>query len=424
MRFLITFSIISFFCTSAFGQYREYASQSGIGIPFFKEAIHKQYNDDLKSTDLLVMIQFLYDDLTFVKSDTLGFETDVEILFAIYDDKDNVLTNRTINKKLNAADFEETNSRTRSVDYKEAFPVRPGKYKVFVKVSDINSGKTTQRKNEVIVPDFSSQEISISDILFMQDAAFDEQRKVTEFTPSFGNNFNVREGHFFIYFDLYTKKLEQPIAVNYKINHEKYPAELDSSFTFTPQEHLNSFLIKIDRNELSHNKYTMLVVATQGEEEAKVEQNFSFYWSDVPGTIEDISIALDQMTYILPGDSISKYKDADFKAKQAFFERFWAEHDPDPSTARNELKNEYFRRVNYADQHFSAMGQTGWKTDRGRILIKFGFPDDVDRHPFEIDRKPYEMWSYYSLRKQFLFLDITGFGDYRLHPDYLEVEFQ
>ena len=80
------------------------------------------------------------------------------------------------------------------------------------------------------------------------------------------------------------------------------------------------------------------------------------------------------MRYILPYDSLSKYKDADLEAKQTYFKRFWKERDPNPKTPNNELKDEYFRRINYANRNYTAFGQPGWITDRGRILIKFGFP--------------------------------------------------
>jgi hypothetical protein len=84
---------------------------------------------------------------------------------------------------------------------------------------------------------------------------------------------------------------------------------------------------------------------------------------------------------------------------------------------------EYFSRVNYANREFSSFSDDGWLSDRGRILIKFGMPDDVERHPFEIDRYPFVVWRYYTLRKTFLFSDRTGFGDYRLDPRYQTEEF-
>ena len=56
----------------------------------------------------------------------------------------------------------------------------------------------------------------------------------------------------------------------------------------------------------------------------------------------------------------------------------------------------------------------GWRTDMGMIFVRFGSPDNIERHPFEYNVKPYEIWYYYQLNRQFIFVDETGFGDYRL----------
>ncbi|CUS97606.1 GWxTD domain-containing protein [Candidatus Kryptonium thompsonii] len=74
---------------------------------------------------------------------------------------------------------------------------------------------------------------------------------------------------------------------------------------------------------------------------------------------------------------------------------------------------EYYSRVKYANEHFGHYLE-GWKTDMGMVYIIFGPPSSVDRHPFDINAKPYEIWYYYEINRRFIFLDETGFGDYRL----------
>ena len=63
-----------------------------------------------------------------------------------------------------------------------------------------------------------------------------------------------------------------------------------------------------------------------------------------------------------------------------FIEAFWQRRDPTPDTAENEFKEEHYRRIAYANEHFPA-GIPGWKTDRGRIYIVFGPPDEIESHP-------------------------------------------
>ncbi len=160
-----------------------------------------------------------------------------------------------------------------------------------------------------------------------------------------------------------------------------------------------------------------------GEDDIERSKGFSFFWVTTPETNEDISLAIRQMRYLGIADSIDTYEDAEYEDQKAFFDRFWRSRDPNPESEVNELMVEYYGRINYANREFSSFNEGGWLSDRGRILVKFGQPDDIERHPFELDTYPYEIWRYYSLRKIFVFTDRTGFGDYRLLPEYMEEEF-
>ena len=77
--------------------------------------------------------------------------------------------------------------------------------------------------------------------------------------------------------------------------------------------------------------------------------------------------------------------------------------------------DEYFRRIHYSNSAFSSLIK-GWQSDRGMLYVIFGPPDEVERHPFAPDVKPYEVWAYYEFGRAFVFIDETGFGDYRLTP--------
>jgi len=66
--------------------------------------------------------------------------------------------------------------------------------------------------------------------------------------------------------------------------------------------------------------------------------------------------------------------------REQFIENFWLRRDPTPDTVENEFKEEHYRRIAYANEHF-ASGIPGWKADRGRIYITFGPPDERDEHP-------------------------------------------
>src|SRR5215203_5358675 len=122
--------------------------------------------------------------------------------------------------------------------------------------------------------------------------------------------------------------------------------------------------------------------------------------------------------------------------REKFIEDFWHSRDPDPDTEENEFKQEFFERVAYVNEHFSS-GKPGRLTDRGRIYIKFGKPDEIESHPAGglYDRPsyegggststyPFEKWFYRYLPNvrsgvELEFVDPTGSGEYRLarNPD-------
>jgi GWxTD domain-containing protein len=66
--------------------------------------------------------------------------------------------------------------------------------------------------------------------------------------------------------------------------------------------------------------------------------------------------------------------------RESFIEQFWLRRDPTPDTLENEFKEEHYRRIAYANEHF-ASGIPGWKTDRGMIYIKHGPPDEIEPYP-------------------------------------------
>lgn len=113
--------------------------------------------------------------------------------------------------------------------------------------------------------------------------------------------------------------------------------------------------------------------------------------------------------------------------KETFLAQYWAEHDPDPSTPLNEGRVELVTRLEYVNDRFSLseMKDDGWRTDRGRIYLTYGPPDQIDDKvvPYadlpgvgENSGRPYQVWYYHSVAegKVFVFVDSRGSNDYRL----------
>jgi GWxTD domain-containing protein len=124
--------------------------------------------------------------------------------------------------------------------------------------------------------------------------------------------------------------------------------------------------------------------------------------------------------------------------REQFIGEFWRLRDPDPDTDENEYREAYYERLAYANEHFSS-GIPGYKTDRGRIYLKYGKPDEVEAHPSggsyqrsylegggSTSTYPFERWWYRHLPGradvQIEFIDPTGSGEYRIARNPFEKE--
>ena len=144
------------------------------------------------------------------------------------------------------------------------------------------------------------------------------------------------------------------------------------------------------------------------------EKNFNLKWTDMPVTINDMDLAISQTLYIATSDEFKRLKAAKTREeKEKRFMEFWRSKDPSPNSGQNELMQEYYARIATANERYSHHFP-GWKTDMGMIYIIFGDPSSIDRHPFVSNSKPYEIWEYYDINRRFVFVDNSGFGDYKL----------
>jgi GWxTD domain-containing protein len=101
--------------------------------------------------------------------------------------------------------------------------------------------------------------------------------------------------------------------------------------------------------------------------------------------------------------------------RESFIAQFWRNRDPDPKTEENEFRREYYARIAHANENFSFSDVPGWRTDRGRIYITYGKPDEVEPLPSG------ERWLYKNLpglgsNIRFEFVDSNGKGEFRLQP--------
>jgi len=145
---------------------------------------------------------------------------------------------------------------------------------------------------------------------------------------------------------------------------------------------------------------------------------------------------LDQdVRWIITDEELTAFKQlSNDEEREQFIEQFWLRRDPTPDTIENEFREEHYRRIAYANEHFAA-GIPGWKTDRGQIYVKFGPPDSIDSHPSgghyqrpmeegggSTSTFPFETWRYRYLEGigqevEIEFVDTCMCNEYRMTMD-------
>jgi GWxTD domain-containing protein len=143
----------------------------------------------------------------------------------------------------------------------------------------------------------------------------------------------------------------------------------------------------------------------------------------------------EDVRWIITDEELSAFKKLTTNAERdIFIEGFWQRRDPTPDTAENEFKEEHYRRIAYANEHFAA-GMPGWRTDRGRIYVMYGAPTSIDAHPMggpyqrspeegggQTSTFPFEVWRYRYLEGigqeiEIEFVDDCGCGAYEMTLD-------
>jgi GWxTD domain-containing protein len=143
----------------------------------------------------------------------------------------------------------------------------------------------------------------------------------------------------------------------------------------------------------------------------------------------------EDVRWIITDEERSAFKQlSNDEERDQFIEAFWQRRDPTPDTIENEFKEEHYRRIAYANEHFPA-GIPGWKTDRGRMYIMYGPADEIESHPSggTYDRPmeegggttstyPFEQWRYRYIEgvgQEIIieFVDTCMCGDYHMTID-------
>jgi GWxTD domain-containing protein len=373
-----------------------------------------------------VFTQIGYDALSFVKQNE-AYNAAYEMTISIFDSTSTLVSEKLWTEEVKGVPFERSVSPALSSITQRVFEIKPGSYMLRVVMRDKESGVSRQATRKILVPNFSQPDFSLSDIMLLSRVSTQAGKR--SITPYISANVGAIPEAFFAYIEVYNARKLDTIHLLTDVVNEKSERILrvDTLVALNPGR--NERILRIPHTTLPLGDFRLLVRARSAHDSldentaslAATNRQIYVRWSGMPRSVKDLDVAIEQVRYIAKDDELSMLKDAETQEeKQTRFMEFWKKRDPNPNTPRNERMEEYYARVEYANKHFTHYIE-GWRSDMGMVYIIFGAPSNVDRHPFEVDSKPYEVWAYYELNYSFVFIDQTGFGDYRLETPLWEV---
>lgn len=169
-------------------------------------------------------------------------------------------------------------------------------------------------------------------------------------------------------------------------------------------------LVENFNRKLSEGPATLTI--NYGKTESKFVINIE--WIYKPVTLLNMNLAIELLEIIYNrSELLELYKTGNQQKYNALVD-FWNKKNPDRDYQFNELMYEFYRRADYAMINFGNLAnQIGAKTDRGKIYIQFGEPDEIKRE-YTSTNAVIEIWNYKDLQKEFIFTDRTGLGNYTL----------
>jgi GWxTD domain-containing protein len=322
-----------------------------------------------------------------------------------------------------------------------------GNYQSKITIEDLNSGGRGEYLFELRSPAFSQDSLTLSDI----ELAYDISNEISEsdfnkngkyILPNAAGSYSILTPLLLFYVEIYNLQYDSIISGEYSSTCfiTNFQGDTLRKFLGKIQKKPGSSAVLVDgfnivtlpagiyylnlevqdrqtqlitraRKKFAYYKPERKPIAQTGnagnrERETAILEQYG-QWSE-----RELDQEFEKARFTASEDEIKIYRTLDSSSKKNFLYQFWQTR----STANPNFKTDYFERVQLTESLFGNSRIKGWQTDRGRILLQYGKPDEWNKYYMEPDKKPYEIWMYHGLETgvQFVFGDLQGFGEFEL----------
>ncbi len=397
-----------------------FAYAVSFGQPFHKQIYTQTIvvpSDSLSSVYFLCKIP--YQNLVFLKDDnqyTAGFRLYLEVT----DTNSNFVRREIKDWQLQSNTFEETNSNEIFAEGLIEMKLAKGSYDILPIVTDKNAKEIKLEKVRVDVANRKYIEPLIVDVdkIKCNDQEF---KRLTNFGDSLP--FGKEECDFIIPVldtskneisvtvvsqkdTVYNGKLSESVVSNINL------FECDGKILISGKSEgikTRNYILSGISNKLPEGDLSIII---DNDKDAKFKKEV--LWYDKPFSLRDPEDAIKALKNIENEDVVDSLLDLKEDLMYKGLVDYWKKLDPTPKTEYNELMTEFYTRVDYTLKNFSTIsGVKGVKSDRGKVFIKYGKPDKIERSS-TLQGKVVETWIYDKLHRKFVFVDEDGTGEFSL----------
>lgn len=338
-----------------------------------------------------------------------GFAAGVELTVSIAPRRPGRIYGDAWSRRLAVATFTQTRAPGASISERRSFAVPPGRYEVRVTVRDLGSEGLSSATGNLDLPDYSRMPLGFSDLeLGVLDS-------LQGFLPVPARRFGLDVSRMAARVSLFDRRdggWPRTYPLRWRILDDQGAEVVAGTRTLTAARTAEPLVVQPDRSDLFIGDYVFQIELVEGRSRWNVERSFEVEESGAPRG-RDFERLLEPLAYIAEAGEIEELRALPPEEQPRGWEAFWARRDPSPDTPRNEAMLEFFRRLRYAEQRFQGFGP-GWRSDMGRIYIRYGPPDQVESRPATAATAQVEIWYYNQPYRRFVFVDREGFGRYTL----------
>lgn len=393
--------------------------KSIFGLPSFAMQIDQFPDSDSTLTHIDVRLGMVNDILQFVRRSDGRFRAAYQVSLTLMRTDSAIIVERFAQNEVVVPRFPQTNSRDAYNQHAFDFRLPPGDYRLYLDVMDRETRLHLRRQQPVQVRTFAPDSLRLSSLVLAESHSGSDSLQ-----PNLSGIFTRSDAPLSVRFSMSGIIPGDSLRVEYTL--KDWSDTAVSAWQDTLMPATSTFeLARMISEKLPYNgNFTLTINAHQQNRHAEGTTIFSLKFDPEALAAQSNGHADAQrhaaLAYMLSKDEYRKLMALESVAREHQVQRFWESRDPTPGTARNELQEEFNRRVDFANAHFSipSLQRQGWQTDRGRFYITYGPPTWVNAQANEFGIAALEVWYYQDIDKRFMFRDKNGNGEYKLiHQD-------